>query len=338
MQKIKLGIVGYGNLGRGVECAAMQNEDMEVTAVYTRRDPKSLRILTPGAQVKPIEALDEGARGIGQAQDACSPDVLLLCGGSAEDLPRQSARYAARYHIVDSYDNHRRIPQHIRRVDQAARRGGKLAAVAIGWDPGLFSLNRAIAEMTLPCGQNETFWGKGVSQGHSNALRQVSGVLDGKQYTVPVAAAVEAVRAGRISSLAEREKHLRECYVVAEEGADLNRIEQEILHMPGYFEGYHTMVHFVTQEELRLYHRENPHGGMVLRRGRTGKDAEHEALYELKLKLGSNPEFTANIMVCYARAVYRLAAEGEVGCRTVLDIPIAYAFPGNRDALLRTLL
>ena len=332
MQKIKLGIVGYGNLGRGVECAAMQHADMEVTAIYTRREPASLRVLTPGAEVLPMSALDA------QALDAGRPDVLLLCGGSAEDLPRQSARYARYYHIVDSYDNHRKIAQHIRRVEKAAERGGKLAAVAIGWDPGLFSLNRAIAEMVLPCGQNETFWGRGVSQGHSNAIRQVAGVLDGKQYTVPVPAAVAAARSGRISQLTETEKHLRECYVVAEDGADLNRIEYDIMHMPGYFEGYHTMVHFVSQEELDLYHRENPHGGIVLRKGRTGANAEHDAMYEFKLKLGSNPEFTASVMVCYARAVYRLAAEGVTGCRKILDIPIAYAFPGEREALLHTLL
>ena len=291
-----------------------------------------MQILTPGAEVLPMSALDA------QALDAGRPDVLLLCGGSAEDLPRQSARYARYYHIVDSYDNHRKIAQHIRKVAKAAERGGKLAAVAIGWDPGLFSLNRAIAEMVLPCGQNETFWGRGVSQGHSNAIRQVAGVLDGKQYTVPVPAAVAAARSGRISSLTETEKHLRECYVVAEDGADLNRIEHDIMHMPGYFEGYHTMVHFVSQEELDLYHRENPHGGIVLRKGRTGSNAEHDALYEFKLKLGSNPEFTASVMVCYARAVYRLAAEGTTGCRTILDIPIAYAFPGEREALLHTLL
>ena len=332
MDKIKLGIVGYGNLGRGVECAAMRNEDMEVTAIYTRREPKELQILTADAQVLPITALDT------QALDDNRPDVLLLCGGSAEDLPRQSARYARDYHIVDSYDNHHQLAQHIRRVAQAAARGGKLAAVAIGWDPGLFSLNRAIAEMILPCGQNETFWGKGISQGHSNALRQVRGVRDGKQYTVPVPAAVAAARGERISQLSETEKHLRECYVVAEEGADLNRIEQEIMHMPGYFEGYHTMVHFISQEELALYHRENPHGGIVLRKGRTGVNNEHDALYEFKLKLGSNPEFTANVMVIYAGAVYRLAAEGAVGCRTILDIPVAYAFPGEREALLHTLL
>ena len=192
--------------------------------------------------------------------------------------------------------------------------------------------------MILPCGQNETFWGKGISQGHSNALRQVRGVRDGKQYTVPVPAAVAAARGERISQLSETEKHLRECYVVAEEGADLNRIEQEIMHMPGYFEGYHTMVHFISQEELALYHRENPHAGIVLRKGRTGVNNEHDALYEFKLKLGSNPEFTANVMVSYARAVYRLAAEGAVGCRTILDIPVAYAFPGEREALLHTLL
>lgn len=332
MQKIKLGIVGYGNLGRGVECAAMQHADMEVTAIYTRREPERLQTLTPGAEVLPMSALDA------QALDAGRPDILLLCGGSAEDLPRQSARYARYYHIVDSYDNHRKIAQHIRRVEKAAERGGKLAAVAIGWDPGLFSLNRAIAEMVLPCGQNETFWGRGVSQGHSNAIRQVACVLDGKQYTVPVPAAVAAARSGRISQLTETEKHLRECYVVAEDGADLNRIEHDIMHMPGYFEGYHTMVHFVSQEELDLYHRENPHGGIVLRKGRTGANAEHDAMYEFKLKLGSNPEFTASVMVCYARAVYRLAAEGVTGCRTILDIPIAYAFPGEREALLHTLL
>ena len=332
MQKIKLGIVGYGNLGRGVECAARQHADMEVTAIYTRREPERLRILTPGAAVLPMSALEA------QALDAGRPDVLLLCGGSAKDLPQQSVRYARYYHIVDSYDNHRKIAQHIRSVSKAAERGGKLAAVAIGWDPGLFSLNRAIAEMVLPCGQNETFWGRGVSQGHSNALRQVAGVLDGKQYTVPVLDAVAAARNGNIRSLTETEKHLRECYVVVENGADLNRIEHDIMQIPGYFEGYHTMVHFISQEELELYHRENPHGGIVLRKGRTGAEAEHEALYEFKLKLDSNPEFTASVMLCYARAVYRLAAEGATGCRTILDIPIAYAFPGEREALLHTLL
>ena len=328
MEKIKIGILGYGNLGRGVECAVKQNPDMELVAVFTRRDPASVKILTPGAKVMGVEELDKG-------QDI---DVLILCGGSATDLPVQTPRYAKMYNVIDSFDNHSHIPQHFAAVDAAAKEGGKMATISAGWDPGLFSLARAVAANALPNGENYTFWGRGVSQGHSDAIRRIKGVKDARQYTVPVDRALELVRSGVNPTLTTREKHTRECFVVAEEGADLKAIEQEIVTMPAYFADYDTTVTFITEEELKRDHRGIPHGGFVIRSGKTGWDEENTEIFEFKLKLDSNPEFTSSVIVAYARATYKMAQKGEVGCKTIYDIPVAYASPLSPEEMRKTLL
>ena len=314
MEKIRIAILGYGNLGRGIECAVSQNEDMELMAVFTRRDPSTVKTVS-GVPVYGVEKLTEKKGDI---------DVLMLCGGSGTDLPRQTPAYAADFNVIDSFDTHARIPEHFDAVDRAAREGGKVAMISVGWDPGMFSLNRLYANAILRDGRDYTFWGKGVSQGHSDAIRRISGVKDARQYTVPVEAAVSAVRACENPELTTRQKHTRECYVVAEEGADRERIEREIKTMPNYFADYDTTVHFITQEELERDHAGIPHGGMVLRTGKTGVNREHDHVIEYSLKLGSNPEFTACVLIAYARAVYRMNREGMTGCKTVFDVAPAY--------------
>ena len=326
---IRIGIYGYGNLGRGVENAIRQNPDMTLRAVFTRRDPASLRIQTPTAEICHVDRALEMTDEI---------DVMILCGGSATDLPEQTPAMAKLFNVVDSFDTHAKIPAHFANVDAAAKESGKLAVISVGWDPGLFSLNRMYAGVILPDGRDYTFWGRGVSQGHSDAIRRIDGVLDAKQYTVPVQAALDAVRSGENPELSTREKHLRECYVVAKEGADLARIEQEIKTMPNYFADYDTTVHFISKEELDRDHAGIPHGGKVIRCGKTGADLQNRHIIEYSLNLDSNPEFTSSVLVAYARAAYRLSLEGINGCKTVLDIPPAYLSPKSGEALRKELL
>lgn len=326
---IRIGIYGYGNLGRGIENAIRQNEDMSLVAVFTRRDPATLKINTEEASVCHVSEVDSY---IGKI------DVMILCGGSATDLPEQTPALAEKFSVVDSFDTHARIPEHFARVDEAARRGGNTAAISVGWDPGMFSVNRLYAGAILPDGKDYTFWGKGVSQGHSDAIRRIEGVLDAKQYTIPVEEALEAVRSGACPELTVRQKHTRECFVVAAEGADRGRIEREIKEMPNYFADYDTTVHFITAEELKRDHGGIPHGGFVIRTGRTGRELENNHVIEYGLKLDSNPEFTASVIVAYARAVARLMSEGAVGCKTVFDIPPIYLSPKSREELISALL
>ena len=312
---IRVGIMGYGNLGRGIECAIKQNNDMELVAVFSRRDPATVKILTEGVKVyKAEEAVDHKNE----------IDVLILCGGSATDLPVQTPEFAKNFTVVDSFDTHARIPEHFANVDAAAKENGNVAVISAGWDPGMFSLNRLYANAILPEGKDYTFWGKGVSQGHSDAIRRVEGVADAKQYTVPVDAALAAVRSGANPELSTREKHTRECYVVAEEGADKERIEAEIKSMPNYFADYDTTVNFITAEELKKNHAGIPHGGFVIRSGKTGWNLENNHIIEYSLKLDSNPEFTASVIVACARAAVRMKSEGMKGCKTIFDIPPAY--------------
>lgn len=328
MEKIRIAILGYGNLGRGVECAVRQNEDMELTAVFTRRAPETVKTLS-GIPVYHVDMLQEKKDGI---------DVLVLCGGSATDLPKQTAEYAKYFNVVDSFDTHARIPEHYASVDAAATGGGKIAMISVGWDPGMFSLNRLYANAILRDGSDYTFWGRGVSQGHSDAIRRIPGVKDAKQYTVPVESALEAVRNCENPELTTRQKHTRECFVVAQEGADRTRIENEIKTMPNYFADYDTTVHFITEEELQRDHAGIPHGGFVLRTGRTGMEGEHDHVIEYSLKLDSNPEFTACVLTAYARAAYRMNQEGMKGCRTVFDVAPAYLSPLTAEEMRRTLL
>lgn len=326
---IKIGILGYGNLGKGVECAIKHNPDMELAAVFTRRNPDSLQILTPGA-------------GVYSAEEAISMkdkiDVLILCGGSATDLPVQTPEFAKYFNVVDSFDTHANIPQHFDAVDEVARESGHTAIISVGWDPGMFSLNRLYANAILPGGHDYTFWGRGVSQGHSDAIRRIQGVKDARQYTIPVSDALEEVRSGKNPELSTREKHTRECFVVAEEGADLKKIEDEIVTMPNYFADYDTTVHFITEEELKRNHGGIPHGGFVIRTGNTGWEDEHGHVIEYSLKLDSNPEFTASVIAAYARAAYRMHVEGQSGCKTVFDIAPAYLSPEDGAELRRRLL
>ena len=312
---IRIGIMGYGNLGRGIECAVRQNPDMELAAVFTRRDPKNVSVLTEDVAVCSVSEAEQWKDKI---------DVMILCGGSATDLPEQTPKYASMFNVVDSFDTHARIPEHFANVDAAAKESGKVGIISVGWDPGMFSLNRLYANAILPEGNDYTFWGKGVSQGHSDAIRRVEGVKDAKQYTIPVEAALDAVRNGENPELTTRQKHTRECFVVMEEGADAAKVEQEIKTMPNYFSDYDTTVHFISQEELDKNHSGIPHGGFVLRSGKTGWDGEHSHLIEYSLKLDSNPEFTSSVLVAYARAAYRLHKEGQSGCKTVFDIAPAY--------------
>ena len=298
---IKIGILGYGNLGKGVESAVCQNPDMELAAVFTRRNPEDLKIRMENVPVLSADCLPEMKDQI---------DVLILCGGSATDLPKQTPEYAKYFNVVDSFDTHAKIPEHFEAVDAAAKENNTTAMISVGWDPGMFSLNRLYGNVILPEGKDYTFWGKGVSQGHSDAIRRVEGVKDAKQYTIPVDAALEAVRSGSNPELTTRQKHLRECFVVAKEGADLAKIEETIKTMPNYFADYDTTVHFISEEELKEHHSGIPHGGFVLRSGVTGMDKEHKHLIEYSLKLDSNPEFTASVIVAYARAAYRMSQEG----------------------------
>lgn len=326
---IRIGIYGYGNLGRGVACAVRQNPDTELVAVFTRRDPASVNTGLAGVPVVSASEVADYADKI---------DVMILCGGSATDLPTQTPALATQFNVVDSFDNHANIPAHFAKVDAAATQGGKVALISAGWDPGMFSLNRVYAQAILPQGADYTFWGRGVSQGHSDAVRRIDGVLDARQYTNPVESAVEAVRRGEQPTLTTRQKHTRECYVVAAEGADRARIEREIVTMPNYFEPYDTTVHFITAEEMARDHSGIPHGGCVLRSGRTGVDGEHSHVVEYKLTLDSNPEFTASVLLAYARAVHRMAQAGQTGCKTVLDVPPAMMSPLDGDTLRRTML
>lgn len=326
---INIGIVGYGNLGRGAETAIKQSNDMQLVGVFTRRDPATVQIATQGVGVYTMEQLHTMKDKI---------DVLLLCGGSATDLPEMTPALARDFTVVDSFDNHSKIPQHFAAVDAAAKAGGHLAVISVGWDPGLFSLNRVLSQAVLPAGETYTFWGKGVSQGHSDAVRRIPGVADAKQYTVPVDAALEQVRAGENPQLTTREKHNRVCYVVAEEGADKEAITRQIVTMPDYFEPYNTVVHFITAEEMQAHHSGLPHGGMVIRSGKTGAALEHNEIIEFKLTLDSNPEFTASVLVAYARAAARLAVEGNTGCKTVFDIAPAYLIDMSAEDMRKILL
>lgn len=312
---IKIGIVGYGNLGRGVECAIKQNPDTELAAVFTRRDPASVKIQTAGVNVLKIDELENYKDKI---------DVIILCGGSATDLPEQTPKIAAMFNVIDSFDTHAKIPEHFAKVDSASRAAGKTSIISVGWDPGMFSLNRLYANAILTDGKDYTFWGKGISQGHSDAIRRIKGVKNAKQYTIPVESAVAAVRNGENPDLTVRQKHTRECFVVAEDGADKAAIENEIKSMPNYFSDYDTTVHFISEEELIRDHSGIPHGGMVIRSGKTGINGENTHTIEYNLKLDSNPEFTSCVLVAYARAAYRLNKEGQNGCKTVFDIAPAY--------------
>ena len=326
--KIRVAILGYGNLGRGVEAAMPYNPDMTLMGVFTRRPPETVKTLTN----VPVYHVDE----LLAMKDVI--DVLILCGGSATDLPVQSPEWARHFNIVDSFDNHSKIPEHFAAVDASASVGGKTALISAGWDPGMFSLQRLLGNCILPDGHDYTFWGKGVSQGHSDAIRRIEGVANAKQYTIPVEDALARVRAGEDPVLTTREKHTRECFVVAEPGADKARIEHEIKTMPNYFEPYDTTVHFISQEELDRDHKGIPHGGFVMRSGVTGEHGETKQMIEYSLKLGSNPEFTASVLVCCARAVYKMNQNGFTGCKTIFDVPPAYLSPKSGAELRKELL
>ena len=310
---IKIGILGYGNLGKGVEAAVKMNADLELAAVYTRRNPQDVKIRTQGVPVKSTAELERGNEDI---------DVLVICGGSATDLPEMTPKYAALYNVIDSFDTHANIPVHFANVDAAAKAAGKVGIISCGWDPGMFSVNRLYSTSILPCGEAYTFWGKGVSQGHSDAVRRIDGVIDCRQYTTPVPSALEKVRNGENPELTTREKHTRECFVVAEDGADLARIENEIKTMPNYFADYDTTVHFISAEEMARDHSGLPHGGSVIYSGTTSEGTKH--VIEYSLKLDSNPEFTGSVIAAYARAAARLNKEGKTGAMTVFDIAPVY--------------
>lgn len=326
---IRVGIMGYGNLGRGIECALKQNDDMELVAVFTRRAPETVTILSEDVKVYHVDDAIKMKDEI---------DVLIMCGGSATDLPKQTKEYAKYFNVVDSFDTHAKIPEHFAAVNEAAMENDTVAMISVGWDPGMFSLNRLYGNAILPKGSDYTFWGKGVSQGHSDAIRRVEGVANGKQYTVPVESALERVRNGENPELTTREKHTRECYVVAKEGADKDRITEEIKNMPNYFADYDTTVNFITEEELAANHSGIPHGGFVIRSGKTGWNEEHNHIVEYSLKLDSNPEFTASVIVAYARAAYRMHKEGQKGCKTVFDVAPAYLSPLSGEELRAHLL
>lgn len=323
---MKIGILGYGNLGRGVEYAINQNPDMELVAVFTRRNPNELKI-NSNAQVINVSDIENWKDKI---------DVLIICSGSATDLPEQTPKYAKMFNVVDSFDTHAKIPEHFANVDKSAKESGHIAIISVGWDPGLFSLNRMYANAILPVGKDYTFWGKGISQGHSDAIRRIAGVKDAKQYTIPVESSLQAVRNGENPTFTARQMHLRECFVVVEDGADKSKIEQEIKNMPNYFEPYDTTVHFISEEELKEKHSGIPHGGFVIRTGKTAGDKNHVIEYSLKLE--SNPEFTSSVLVAYARAIYRLAQEGQTGCKTVFDIAPKYLSLKSSEELRNTML
>ena len=324
MDKIRVGIVGYGNIGKGVELAISENEDMELAAVFTRRDPIGLKIATEGADVVAVSDATKYKDCI---------DVMILCGGSATDLPEQGPLFAASFNTVDSFDTHARIPEYFEKMNAAAQ--NTVAVISVGWDPGLFSMQRLLSLAVLPQGENYTFWGKGVSQGHSDAIRRIDGVVDAIQYTVPVDKAVDRVRNGENPELDVRDKHIRECYVVAEPGADKAKIEQSIKNMPNYFDQYDTIVNFISKEELKAAHSEMPHGGFVIRSGKTGA---HKQVIEYSLKLASNPEFTAAVLIAYARAAMRMAKEGARGAKTVFDVPLSYLPIMSREEQRREIL
>ena len=326
--KIRIGIAGYGNLGRGVESAVYNSNDMELVALFTRRDPASIKTAT-NVPVYSIEKAAEMKNDI---------DVLILCGGSANDLPTQTPELAKHFTVIDSFDTHAKIPEHFANVDAACRENGTLGIISVGWDPGLFSLNRLLGQAILPDGNDYTFWGRGVSQGHSDAIRRIPGVKDARQYTIPVESALSAVREGKNPQLSVREKHTRECFVVAEDGADLAKIEETIKTMPNYFADYDTTVNFITEEELKRDHSGIPHGGVVIRSGKTGINTKNDHIIEFKLTLESNPEFTSSVLVAYARAAYRMCLEGAVGCKTVFDIAPAYLHPASPEELRKNLL
>lgn len=325
----RIGILGYGNLGRGVECAVRQNEDMELVAVFTRRNPETVSSLTDTAKVCNIANVADWKDKI---------DVMIICGGSATDLPVQTPEYVRYFNVIDSFDTHAKIPEHFANVDAAAKETGHIGIISVGWDPGMFSLNRLYANAILPEGKDYTFWGKGVSQGHSDAIRRIQGVKNAKQYTIPVESALQAARSGDNPELTTRQKHTRECFVVLEEGADAAKVEEEIKTMPNYFADYDTTVHFISEEELLANHSGIPHGGFVLRSGVTGWEKENKHLIEYSLKLDSNPEFTASVLVAYARAAHRLSDEGQNGCKTVFDIAPAYLSAKSAEELRASML
>ena len=325
---IKIGLLGYGNLSRGVEGAIAQNPDMELVAVFSRRNPENIKTVS-GVKVLGISEIEKYKDEI---------DVLLLGGGSATDLPKQTPEYVKYFNVVDSFDTHAKIPEHFENVDKAAKAAGKVGIISVGWDPGMFSLLRMVSTAVLPEGENYTFWGKGVSQGHSDAIRRIAGVKDARQYTIPVEEAVNRVRNGENPKLSTRDKHTRECFVVAEEGADKAVIESEIINMPNYFSDYYTTVHFISEEEMKRDHSGLPHGGFVLRSGVTGFNKENKHIVEYSLKLDSNPEFTGSVIAAYARAAYKLSKEGVSGCKTVFDIAPAYLSPLSGKELRRSLL
>lgn len=325
---IKIGILGYGNLSRGVESAILQNTDMELVAVFTRRSPENIKTKSrvPVFTVSELENYKDKI------------DVLVLGGGSATDLPTQTPEYVKYFNVVDSFDTHAKIPEHFENVNKAAKEAGKVGIISVGWDPGMFSLLRIISTSVLPEGENYTFWGKGVSQGHSDAIRRIKGVKDARQYTIPVEEAVNRVRKGENPELSTRDKHVRECFVVVEEGTDKSAIESEIINMPNYFSDYNTTVHFISEEEMARDHKGLPHGGFVLRSGVTGFNKENKHIVEYSLKLDSNPEFTGSVIAAYARAAYRLSKEGVSGCKTVFDVAPAYLSPISDEELRRTML
>ena len=324
---MKIGIVGYGNLGRGVEIAAQKYEDIEVVGVFTRRDPDKVNtIYTKTYKVDDILNFKDEI------------DVLILCGGSATDLPKQGPEFAKNFNVIDSFDTHAKIPEYFDAVNKAALENNKTCIISVGWDPGLFSMQRVLFDSVLPEGENYTFWGKGVSQGHSDAIRRIDGVLDAKQYTIPISEAVEKVRTGENPDLTTREKHLRECFVVAKEGYDKEEIKEKIVNMPNYFADYNTVVHFITKEELINNHSAMPHGGFVIRGGKTGVNNETKQVLEFSLNLGSNPEFTSSVLVAFARAAKRLSDEKSFGAKTVLDIPLSYLSTKSNEELLKTMV
>lgn len=326
---MKIGILGYGNLGKGVESAVRQNPDVELAVVFTRRNPADIKLKTDNI---PVVSVDEIENWKGKI------DVLIICGGSATDLPVQTPKYAKMFNVVDSFDTHAKIPQHFANVDKSAKENNNLALISVGWDPGLFSLNRMYANAILPEGNDYTFWGRGVSQGHSDAIRRIEGVKDARQYTVPVESVLERIKNGESPVLTTREKHTRECYVVLEDGADAKRVEKEIVTMPNYFDEYDTTVNFISEEELMRNHKGIPHGGFVIRNGRTGFDKENTHTIQYSLRLDSNPEFTSSALVAFARAVNKMAKEGRTGCITIFDIAPAYLSPKSGEELRSTML
>ena len=322
--KIRVGVLGYGNLGKGIEFSVNQNDDFELVAIFTRRDPKKLKAKN---KILPISDVENYKDKI---------DVMILCGGSAKDLPIQTPKLVKDFNVIDSFDTHANIPEHFKNVDEAAKKAGNLGLISVGWDPGLFSLNRVLGEGSLPVGQEYTFWGEGVSQGHSDAIKRIVGVRYGIQYTKPIHSAIEKVRTGKGPNLETREKHTRHCYIVPEEGADLEKIENEIKNMKNYFLDYDTTINFITEEEFKANHKGMPHGGFVIRTGTTGENTRQRI--EFNLKLDSNPEFTSNVLLAYARAVYRLAKEGKTGAITILDVPISYISRKSREELIKEYL